>query len=110
MTGKLPYFFYIAVHCLKALAAKEGVSLGKSHQSVDDSVNPDSPTAVMPFDRKIYKKYRDLKKYSRIARYDGIIDLDEDTFEIVQKETHKQCVNLVIAFQDYIISRGVPLE
>lgn len=104
---KITVCFYTGLHMIHALAQKKGIDIGCTHSEVSKSINPFSSTAVMPINQQAFKHYRALYKYSRIARYDGISDLN--TFEQLRQRDYQDCQHHLTELKKYIINSGVPV-
>ena len=105
---KITVLFYIAIHCLKALASKLNIEIGETHREVEKNINPDRTPHSLPISRAAYKNYRDLYQYSKTARYEGFTDFE--TFEKLKETDHSHCLIHLSNFQKYIESRGVKLD
>jgi hypothetical protein len=80
---KITVMFYIALHLMKELAEQYHVDVGRSHESMDKALNPETnnpPQIDIPI--KIWRTYRHLYQYSKNHRYDGY--LDDEIFNFVQ--------------------------
>ena len=105
---KIIVLFYVAVHLLKALAAKRNIDIGRTHNEIEKSVNPDRVNAVMRITKTAWKNYYALYLYSRTARYEGLTDCA--TFESLMQTDHSYCLFHLSDFKKYIIGQGVPLS
>lgn len=104
---KITVLFYCAIHYLKALAVASKADIGDTHFDIERSVNPDRTTATMRISRTAWINYKRLYHYSRNARYNGIIDLEN--FEELKKRDYQMCILHFNDFKKYITSRGIPL-
>jgi hypothetical protein len=104
---KVTCLFYIAVHCLKALAAKKGVNIGSTHKEVELSVSPLKGATIMPLSQTAWNNYSILYRYSMTARYDGIGDIA--LFEELKKRDYNHALQCLNRFKGYIKGQGVPL-
>jgi len=102
---KITVLFYIAIHCLKALAIKRNATIGVTHAEIEKSVNPDRQDATMKISRNAWREYRNLYNYSRTARYEGITDTE--TFEKLKQLDHSYCIKHLDSFKKYIIGQGI---
>ena len=105
---KITVLFYVAIHCLKALARKRGIDIGDTHYDIEKSVNPDRPESVMKITKNAWREYKALFQYSRTARYEGITDID--TFNTLKKTDHKYCLVHLSNFKKYITGQGIILN
>jgi hypothetical protein len=105
---KVTVLFYIAIHCLKALATNLKVEIGDTHREIENNINPDRPQHTLAIKRTAFKNYRNLYQYSKTARYEGFTDFD--TFEKLKEVDHSYCLKHLSDFQKYIESRGISLE
>ncbi len=105
---KITVLFYIAIHCLKALAIKKTADIGENHREVELNINPDNRNATFPLNRGAYRSYRNLYQYSKTARYDGIVDFA--TFERLKEADHLHCLQELRNFQNYISTRGIDIS
>lgn len=51
---------------------------------IEENVNPDRPNATMTITKGVWRVYKNLFNYSRIARYEGITDMG--TFKKLKEE------------------------
>lgn len=97
---KTTILFYVAIHLLKALASKWGVNLGKSHESIADSIKPAKTTYGPQPEMKIsvtsYDNYQSLYNYSRSARY--VAGRDPELVE----EDYQRSVKCANDFRRYV--------
>lgn len=103
---KITCLFYVAIHYLKALAAKNSIDIGKSHAEIERNVSPLKGGMLMPLPLNAWRWYHNLYRYSRTARYNGI--MAPLSFEAIKKIDHKHCVHLLSNFKNFIKSQGVP--
>jgi uncharacterized protein (UPF0332 family) len=104
---KITVLFYVAIHCLKALAAKRKINIGETHHDIEKSVNPEKPNAIMRISKNAWREYKTLFNYSRTARYNGITDFA--TFEKLMEIDHSNCITHLDNFKNYIIGQGIKL-
>lgn len=102
---KITAIFYIAIHCLKALAASRNIDIGETHFDIEHSVNPDRSNAKMRITRTAWREYKNIFNYSRTARYEGITDIE--TFEQLKKIDHSFCLKHLENFKKYIQGQGI---
>lgn len=100
---KITILFYVAIHYLKALAAKQKRSIGETHYDIKANIKPprfagDSPT--MPLTLSAFNIYQDLLKYSQTARYVGV--KNSAVFEQVRAVDHAACLRLLANFKLYL--------
>jgi hypothetical protein len=93
---------------LKALAAKRGIDIGRTHPEIEKNVNPDRESASMKITRTAWRNYNALYHYSRTARYEGLTDIL--TFESLMQNDHNFCLTHLGDFKKYIVAQGVPLN
>jgi hypothetical protein len=105
---RITVLFYVAVHYLRALAAKKGINIGKTHHEIELNVNPDRDSARMKITRTAWRNYHQLYHYSRLARYEGLTD--SETFEKLMQADHAYCLIHLSDFKKYIKAQGVPCE
>ncbi len=105
---KITVLFYIAIHILKALAAKRGIDIGSTHHEIEKNVNPDRDFAKMKIKRSAWNNYSALYHYSRTARYEGLTD--NATFESIMQIDHSYCLEHLEEFKKYISSQGITLN
>jgi hypothetical protein len=104
---KITVLFYVAIHYLKALAAKRGIEIGETHYDIEHNVNPDRTGRRMQITKNAWREYKNLFLYSRTARYEGITDIA--TFEQLKKTDHFYCLQHLENFKKYIQGQGVSL-
>lgn len=104
---KITALFYVAIHWLKALAAKKGINIGQTHQDIERNVNPDRHDAKMRISRNAWSDYKALYRYSQTARYEGITDIL--TFEKLKEIDHGFCVQHLENLKKYLKGQGLPL-
>ncbi len=102
---KITVLFYVAIHCLKALAESKGIDIGSTHFDIEKNVNPEKYKPSMSISKNAWYEYRNLYNYSRTARYDGITD--PDTFELLRKQDHLHCLRHLEKFKMYIENQGL---
>jgi hypothetical protein len=105
---KITALFYCSIHYLKALAASRGIDIGSTHQEIENNVNPDKKYNKMAIKRWAWIEYRNLYKYSRTARYEGM-KTDRETFEKLKKTDYDFSKVHLEQFKKYIQSQGVDL-
>jgi hypothetical protein len=105
---KITVLFYVAIHYLKALAAKRNINIGETHYEIEQSVNPDRGNSTMNISRGAWREYKNLFRYSQTARYEGITDFD--TFEKLKQIDHSFCLKHLDNFKKYIESQGITLK
>ena len=104
---KITVLFYVAIHYLKALAAKRKINIGETHYEIELTVNPDRGSSKMKITRGAWREYKTLFNYSRTARYEGITDFV--TFEKLKKADHYYCLQHLENFKKYIKGQGIDL-
>lgn len=104
---KVTCLFYIAVHCLKALASKNNKNIGFTHKDVELSVSPLKNAVVMPLPSKAWSNYSIMYRYSMACRYDGFTD--PDTFEEIKRTDYNHALQCLNGFKGYIKGQGVPI-
>jgi hypothetical protein len=104
---KITALFYIAIHCLKALATSRNINIGETHYEIEQSVNPDRVNSKMKITRGAWREYKNLFNYSRTARYEGITDFE--TFEKLKQIDHSYCITHLDNFKKYIQSQGITI-
>lgn len=92
--------FYVALHYLKALAAHRKINIGSTHEEIESCVNPYRNDAIMRISKSAWNCYRNLKKYSTTARYEGFIDYQ--LFSVLMKDNHTSCLSEVGLFKGYV--------
>ena len=105
---KITLLFYIAIHWLRALAAKEQINIGDTHFDIEANVNPERHNARMRITKGAWREYKALYHYSRSARYEGIFD--PQIFEDLKKADHKMCLQHLGNFKRYLERRGLQIE
>lgn len=105
---KITALFYVALHYLKALAAKKGIDIGDTHYDIEHAVNPDRTNNKMSIRKGVWREYKALFSYSRTARYEGITDIE--TFEKLKEVDHSYCLRHLENFKKYIRSQGVDIR
>ncbi|WP_028892696.1 HEPN domain-containing protein [Tenacibaculum sp. 47A_GOM-205m] len=106
---KITTLFYIAIHYLKALAAKRGIDIGQTHHEIEQNVNPKKNNASMRIKQGAWMEYKSLLNYSRTSRYDGIVS-DFETFEIIMENDYKMAVKNLDNFKKYIQKQGIEVK
>ena len=104
---KITVLYYVAIHYLKALAAKRGITLGDTHYDIEHNINPAKDNCRMRITKNAWHHYRSLLKYSRTSRYEGIMDIA--AFESLKENDHSHCLQHLTAFKNYIIGQEIPL-
>lgn len=105
---KVTVCFYVALHYLQALADKREIKIGETHNDIERNVSPNSnhqPT--MRISNGAWRNYKDLFKYSQIARYEGIIDTE--SFEELRESDYLECKKHLDNFKKYIKSQGLEI-
>lgn len=105
---KITVLFYVAIHWLKALAAKRGIDIGETHFDIEQNVNPDRHNSQMRITKGAWREYKNLFNYSRTARYEGITDIK--TFEQLKQVDHGYCLQHLDNFKKYLESQGLTLD
>ena len=100
--------FYIAIHYLKALAAKRKYDIGETHHEIEQNVNPARHSSKMKITLGAWREYKNLFNYSRTARYEGITDFE--TFEKLKELDHSYCLKHLENFKKYIKDQGVRID
>jgi uncharacterized protein (UPF0332 family) len=72
---KVTCIFYVALHYMRAYIKSKGVDPGSSHNEIDQIINP-ARKGKLPVTKTCWENYRNLYEYSRVARYDGFIDVE----------------------------------
>lgn len=102
---KITALFYVAIHYLKALAAKRGIDIGETHYEIEQNVNPKRTGRKMQITTNAWREYKSLFNYSRTARYEGITDVA--TFEKLKQTDHSYCLQHIDKFKKYIEGQGL---
>lgn len=97
---KITVLFYIALHNVKALAAKKGIDIGHTHFEIENNISPKRHKGKMPISETAWTNYRNLFQYSQVARYDGL--MDHDTFELIKGADYSNCIIHLRDFKKYI--------
>lgn len=105
---KITSLFYTAIHYLKALASKRGIDIGQTHHEIELNVNPDRHNSSMRITKAAWKEYKNLLRYSKNSRYDGI-NTDSETFETLMKSDYEYCVQHLDNFKKYMKSQGLQI-
>jgi hypothetical protein len=105
---KVTVLFYIGLHWLKALSKKRSIDIGDSHYDIENAVNPDRSTAIMPIKRGAWREYNKLFVYSRLARYEGITT--SEVHHELMNNYYSDCITHLHNFKLYIESQKVPLK
>lgn len=98
---KITSLFYSAIHLVKVFAEKESKTIGFNHSEVNQSINPNNPSADLPISRGAYSQYISLYKHSKTARYDGI-DTDPETFELLKQNDWEECKKQYLGLKKYM--------
>jgi hypothetical protein len=104
---QITMLFYSALHYLQALAEHRGISIGRTHHHIANSINPSSHEAVMRVTIPAFNNYRNLREASEIARYDGITD--EATHAELKKLDLEICNEYFGRFKAYI-AQFIPIN
>jgi hypothetical protein len=104
---KITSLFYVAIHVLRALAAKRGIDIGATHFEIENNVNPDRQNPRMRITRGAWHDYKAIWKYSQASRYDGFTDAE--TFELLKQRDHAECLKHLAGFKQYVHMQGVNL-
>ena len=99
--------FYVAIHCLKALAASRKIDIGATHFDIEKNVNPERDYAKMRISMGAWKDYKSLFKYLQSSRYDGLIDTQ--TFEKLKSLDHLECLGHLRRFNQYVKAQGATI-
>lgn len=102
---KITLLFYVAIHLLKAFAAKRGVDIGNTHERINSNLNPGSKNKVIEIERGMWDEYFSLYQYSRNARYDGIEN--KDAFDSIMKNEYSEAIKALTRFKLYLKPEGV---
>jgi hypothetical protein len=106
---KITVCFYTALHLIHALAKKRGIYIGESHEQVAKNIDPNRmPPGAMQINKQAWGHYRNLSKYARAARYDGITDFA--TFEKMMEQDYKECQIHMNELTKYLRNQGLPIE
>ncbi|MCC5916437.1 MAG: HEPN domain-containing protein [Cryomorphaceae bacterium] len=106
---KITTLFYIAIHYLKALAAKRGIDIGQTHFEIEQNVNPRKDNASMRIKQGAWMEYKSLLNYSRSSRYDGI-DSDIETFEKIMKIDYQMALKNLENFKKYLKGQDIKIK
>lgn len=104
---KITCLFYVAIHCLKALAAKQGVIIGNTHKEIEESISPLKPNPIFPISATAWNNYKNLYRYSRSCRYNGFTN--EQSFEATKRIDHNYSIQSLNKLKGYIKGQGVPI-
>ena len=105
---KVTICFYIAIHYLQALADYKNIEIGETHNDIERNVNPNSRwTPIMRISNGAWRNYKDLFKYSQIARYEGIHD--KESFEELRESDYLESKQHLEHFKKYIKSQGLEI-
>ena len=104
---KVTVCFYTALHYIRALAEMKNIPIGTHHDTIRGNIDPDRQGALMPINRQAYSHYRNLQKYSEIARYHGIADLV--TFEQLREADFRHCERHMGELKKYLKSLNLPI-
>ncbi|WP_166922660.1 HEPN domain-containing protein [Flavobacterium poyangense] len=105
---KITSLFYTAIHYLKALASKRGIDIGQTHHEIELNVNPDRHNSSMRISKTVWKEYKNLLRYSKNSRYDGI-NTDSETFEALMKSDYEYCLQHLDNFKKYMKGQGLQI-
>ncbi len=106
---KITKLFYAALHYLHALAYfknqnrepnQKEINIGQTHEEVEKNVNPNAAYPIMPIKRYTWDAYKNLKNYSRSARYDSIMDME--VYETQQFSNYQDALKCYDKFKQYI--------
>ncbi len=106
---KIIVLFYTSIHYLKALAAKKGIDIGKTHSEIASNCNPKRDSPKMALSTNAYNEYKKLRVYSEAARYEGI-DTDIDTFEKLKEQDYKFCLEHLTKFKGHMKGYGLAIQ
>lgn len=98
---KITTLFYIAIHYLKALAAKRAIDIGQTHFEIEQNINPLKNNASMRISRGAWMEYKSLLQYSKNSRYEGIAT-DHVTFEAIMANDYQFAQKNLGNFKKYI--------
>jgi hypothetical protein len=103
--------FYTAVHLINAHISKKSNQHYRSHELVNNSINPFNPTSITKLSEELYTSYMKLQNLSRRARYlchDDPSNRDQKAFLTYDKHFSKAVTHLdnLLNFisQEYSIS------
>lgn len=105
---KITILFYVAIHYLKALAAKKSIDIGETHMDIERNCNPDRANAAMRISANAWREYKNLFRYSQTSRYEGITDIE--TFEKLKEIDYSYCLKHLEFFKKYIKGQGIPIK
>jgi predicted acetyltransferase len=102
---KITVLFYVAIHLIKALAAKDKKNIGNSHKEINTGINPTNRNAVMKISRKAWRSYQTMYQNSKNSRYNGITDLE--TFEELLQGDYQSSLENLVFLTKYLNGRGI---
>lgn len=102
---KITILFYIAIHCMKALATKRGVDIGETHHEINRNISPQNPNRILVIPNEAWEHYRNLYNYSRTSRYNGFTDID--TFQSLMKTDYSYCKTHIERLKNYMAKNNV---
>ena len=106
---KVTVLFYCAVHYLKALAAKRGIKIGKTHVEIAQNCRWDAKGEnAMPLTKTAFNNYKALRSYAETARYDGML-CAPDEFEVDRKKDYDHSLQLLGNFKAYVKDQGLTI-
>lgn len=89
--------FYIAVHLINAHIARKSNQHYRSHELVNNSINPFNPTSITKLTEELYASYMKLQNLSRRSRYlchDDPKNRDKGAFLTYDKHFSKAITHL----------------
>ncbi|MGB0428993.1 MAG: hypothetical protein ACPGLV_00870 [Bacteroidia bacterium] len=91
---KVTVLFYIALHCVDAVAELNGMKNYHTHKDRNTFVSSNNCT----LSRNAKGKYRRLLSNSISSRYSGFID--QSSFETIQENNHTDCLQWLGVIKD----------
>lgn len=105
---KITVLFYVAIHLIKALAAKNNKAIGSSHKEINANINPTNPNATFKISRKAWRSYQTMYQMSKNSRYKGITD--PETFELLLKSDYESSLENLAYLTKYSSGRGIKVN
>jgi hypothetical protein len=102
---KITVTFYITIHLLKALAIQRGCLIGESHDEIFRSLDQRRGKPVMQFPPAMLSIYKNIYRYSRTSRYNGITDYDLTLTAL--KNDYLEVIKLKESFLSYMKGQGI---
>ena|SRR6185369_11992951 len=107
---KITSTFYIAIHYVRALSKKRGITIGNSHESLKNAIDPKPPMPpILVLSPECLSAYKTLYRYCRTARYDGF--LNEENFNRICKINYENyCAPALEVVKTYIETQSIVLS